>query len=255
MYFDTHVHLNSEQYENVDEVIENALKNNVVKMVVVGYDLETSKKALDLATQYDFIYAAVGIHPSELKSMKENDLEEIEKLIPNKKIVAIGEIGLDYHWDKDNKEEQKQLFIEQMKLASKYNLPIIIHSRDAASDTYEILKENKNMYNKGIMHCYSYSLELAKNYIDLNFMLAFGGPITFLNSKQNKDVVKEIDLKYILTETDAPYLTPHPYRGIKNEPKYISLVAKEIALLKNKNEEEVSQILYNNACDFFGVEK
>lgn len=256
MYFDTHVHLNSEQYENnMEEVIENALNNNVKKMLVVGYDLKTSKKAVDLANEYDFIYASVGIHPSEIKSMNYGDLECIEKLVSCNKVVAIGEIGLDYHWDKDNKEEQKYYFLQQIKLANKYNLPIIIHSRDAAGDTYEILEKNKNLYKKGIMHCYSYSLELAKKYIDLNFMISFGGPLTFLNSKQSKEVVKEIDLKYILTETDSPYLTPHPYRGKINEPKYISLVAKEIAVLKNKSEEETARILYENACDFFGIEK
>lgn len=255
MYFDTHVHLNSEQYENIEEIIDNATKSNVKKMVVIGYDLESSIKAVELALLYDFLYAAVGIHPSEIKKMKENDLVEIENLLKNEKVVAIGEIGLDYYWDKDNKEEQKSMFVKQIKLANKYNLPIIIHSREAAQDTYEILKENKNYYKKGIMHCYSYSLDLAKKFIKLNFMLAFGGTLTFLNSKQNKEIVQEIELKHLLTETDSPYLTPHPYRGKRNEPKYIGFVVQEIAKLKNMEEDKVADILYNNACDFFGVEK
>lgn len=255
MHFDTHVHLNSEQYENVEEIIKNALDNNVNKMVVVGYDLKSSLKAIEIASKYSFVYAAIGMHPSEIKKMEKDDLNKIEELLINKKVVAIGEIGLDYHWDKDNKEEQKEVFIKQIKWANKYNLPIIIHSRDAAEDTYNILKENKNYYKKGIMHCYSYSLEIAKEFIKLNFMLAFGGTLTFLNSKQNKEVVKEIALKYLLTETDAPYLTPHPYRGQRNEPKYIPLIVEEISKIKEKNKEEVSQILYNNACDFFEVEK
>lgn len=255
MYFDTHVHLNSEQYENIDEVINNALMNKVTKMIVIGYDVQSSLKAIEIAEKYNFIYASIGIHPSEIKHMGNNDLEIIENLLKNKKVVAVGEIGLDYYWDKDNKENQKKIFIEQIKLAEKYNLPIIIHSREAAQDTYEVLKENKKHYKKGIMHCYSYSLDLAKEFIKLDLMLAFGGTVTFLNSRQNKEVVKEIDIKNILTETDAPYLTPHPYRGTKNEPKYIPLIVKEIANIKNMKEEEIANIIYNNACEFFGIEK
>jgi len=255
MYFDTHVHLNSEQYTNIDKIINDALNNNVKKMVVIGYDLQTSIKAIEIASRYDFLYASVGIHPSEIKKMKENDLIELEKLLSNKKVVALGEIGLDYHWDKDNKEEQKEMFAKQIKLANKYDLPIIIHSREAGNDTYQVLKENKKNYKKGIMHCYSYSLDLAKEFIKLDLMLAFGGTLTFLNSKQNKEVVKEIDLKHLLIETDAPYLTPHPYRGKQNEPKYISLVVKEIAKLKNMSEEEVARITYDNACNLFGIIK
>lgn len=253
MYFDTHVHLNSEQYENVDEIVSNALDNGVNKMIVVGYDLNSSLKAIEIANKYEFIYAAVGMHPSEIKKMDKNDLNKIENLLPNKKVIAIGEIGLDYYWDKDNKEEQKEIFIKQIEWSNKYNLPIIVHSREAAEDTYNVLKANKKYYKKGIMHCYSYSLELAKEFIKLDFMLAFGGALTFLNSKQNKEVVKEIDSKYLLTETDAPYLTPHPFRGKRNEPKYIHLVVEEMSRLKNISEEEMSQIVYNNACDFFEV--
>ena len=255
MYFDTHVHLNSEQYNNVEKIINDALNSKVSKMIVIGYDLESSIKAVKIANEYDLIYAAVGIHPSEIKKMKETDLNEIEKLLDNKKVVAIGEIGLDYYWDQDNKEEQKEMFIKQIKLANKYNLPIIIHSREAALDTYEILKENKKYYQKGVMHCYSYSLELAKEFIKLGLLLAFGGALTFLNSKQNKEVVKEIEISNLLIETDAPYLTPHPFRGKQNEPKYISLVVKEMANLKNISEEKVACVTYNNACNLFGIEK
>ena len=255
MYFDTHVHLNSEQYENIDQIIQNALDSKVSKMVVVGYDLQSSLKAVEIASSYDFIYASVGMHPSEIKKMKTDDLLKIENLLNHNKVVAIGEIGLDYHWDTDNKEQQKEIFIEQIKWSKKYNLPIIIHSRDAGLDTFEILKENKQYYIRGIMHCYSYSLELAKEYEKLGFLFSFGGPLTFLNAKQNKEVVKTIDLSKILSETDAPYLTPHPYRGQRNEPKFIELVVKKIAELKNINEEEVIRVVYNNACDFFGIEK
>ena len=173
----------------------------------------------------------------------------------NNKVVAIGEIGLDYHWDQDNKEYQKRFFVEQLKLANKYDLPIIIHSRDAAKDTYDVLKENKKYYKKGIMHCYSYSLEMAKLFIELNFKIAFGGALTFLNAKENKEIVKNLNIKDLLIETDAPYLTPHPFRGKINEPKYIKLVVEEIARLKEMSVEEVAETTYNNACDLFEVDK
>lgn len=253
MYFDTHVHLNSDVYENVDKIIEDAVKNGVKKMIVVGYDLETSLKAVEIASNFDFIYAAVGIHPSEVKKAKISDFKAIEKCLENSKVVAIGEIGLDYHWDKDNKEDQKRFFVEQIKLADKYKLPILIHSRDAAQDTYEILKENKKYYEKGIMHCFSYSLEMAQKFIDLNFKIAFGGALTFLNAKENKEIVKTVGLENLVIETDAPYLTPHPFRGITNEPKYIYLVVEEMAKLKGIEKEKVAMITYKNACDLFGV--
>ena len=255
MYFDTHVHLNSERYDDVDKLIEEALASGVKKMVVVGYDVETSLKAVKIASNFEFIYAAVGIHPSEVKKAKISDLEIIEKCLINNKVVAIGEIGLDYHWDQDNKEYQKRFFVEQLKLANKYDLPIIIHSRDAAKDTYDVLKENKKYYKKGIMHCYSYSLEMAKLFIELNFKIAFGGALTFLNAKENKEIVKNLNIKDLLIETDAPYLTPHPFRGKINEPKYIKLVVEEIARLKEMSVEEVAETTYNNACDLFEVDK
>lgn len=255
MYFDTHVHLNSDRYNDVDKLIEEALASGVKKMVVVGYDVETSLKAVEIASNFDFIYAAVGIHPSEVKKAKISDLEIIEKCLINNKVVAIGEIGLDYHWDQDNKEYQKRFFVEQLKLANKYDLPIIIHSRDAAKDTYDVLKENKKYYKKGIMHCYSYSLEMAKLFIELNFKIAFGGALTFLNAKENKEIVKNLNIKDLLIETDAPYLTPHPYRGKINEPKYIKLVVEEMARLKGMPVEKIAEITYDNACDLFEVDK
>lgn len=255
MYFDTHVHLNSERYENINKIIEDAIQSGVKKMVVVGYDLSTSLKAIEIASNFDFIYAAIGIHPSEVKNAKISDLEAIEQNVSRGKVVAIGEIGLDYHWDQDNKEDQKYFFIEQIKIAHKYNIPIIIHSRDAAEDTYSILKEYKQYYDRGIMHCYSYSLEMAKMFIGLNFKIAFGGALTFLNAKENKKIVEMLDVENLLIETDAPYLTPHPYRGIINEPKYIHLVVEKMAELKNMSKEDVAKITYLNACEIFGVEK
>lgn len=253
MYFDTHVHLNSEAYEDVDEIVKNAISADVNGMVVVGYDLESSLKAVEIASNFNFVYAAIGIHPSEVKNAKLSDLEAIERYLKHEKVVAVGEIGLDYHWDKDNKDVQKRYFIEQLKLAGKYNLPIVIHSREAANDTYEVLKENKNYYKKGIMHCYSYSVEMANKFIDLGFKLSFGGALTFLNSKENKSVVKNMNIENLLLETDAPYLTPHPYRGKRNEPKYLPLIAEEMAKIKNVSVEKIAAETFENACEIFGV--
>lgn len=252
MLFDTHVHLNDSCYENYDQIIQEAIKNNVKKMVVIGYDLTSSKMAVKIANEYPFIFASIGIHPSEVNGEYSNDLIELEKLISNK-VVSIGEIGLDYHYEGYDKNKQKELFISQLKLAKKYNLPIVIHSRDACNETYEILKEYKHYYNKGIMHCYSYSLEMAKEFIKLGFVFGIGGVVTYKNAKELKRVVENIDLNYLVLETDAPYLSPTPFRGETNVPSYIKYVAKEVALLKEESIDVIEEATFKNACDFFGV--
>ncbi len=252
MLFDTHVHLNDPIYDDFTTVINDAKNNNVNKMLVVGYDLESSKRAIDLAKKYSFIYAAIGIHPSEANKDYKKDLKQLEILITDK-VVAIGEIGLDYHYDDINKENQKDLFIKQLELAKKYNLPISIHSRDACNDTYTILKEYQNCFNKGIMHCYAYSLEMAHEFIKLGLSLGIGGVVTYKNAKELKRVVENINLKHIVLETDAPYLTPTPFRGKRNEPRYVEYVAKEIAILKNINVKEIEKQTFINACELLGV--
>jgi TatD DNase family protein len=252
MLFDTHVHLNDPTYLDYKKIIQNALEHHVTKMVVVGYDLESSKRAVKIANEYSFIYACIGIHPSEEKTNYKEDLIELEKLISDK-VVAIGEIGLDYHYENIDKERQKELFVLQLKLAYKYHLPIAIHSRDACNDTYKILQENKDCYSRGIMHCYSYSLQMSKEFIKLGFLLGIGGVLTYKNAKEIKEVVKDTSLDNLVLETDAPYLPPTPYRGQINEPQYLELVAKEMANLKEIEIKDVEEITYNNACDFFGV--
>ena len=254
MLFDTHVHLNDVSYENYQEIIENALSYGVKKMVVVGFDLESSKKAVEIANQYSFVYATIGIHPSEANKDYESDLIELEKIICDK-VVAIGEIGLDYHYDDAIKDNQKDLFIKQLEIASKYDLPIVIHSRDACKDTVDILKLYKRCYEKGIMHCYAYSYEIAQILADYGFVFSFGGVVTYKNAKEVKEVVTKLSIDKILLETDAPYLTPTPYRGQRNEPAYIRYVANEIATLKQLSVEDVENITYNNSCDFFGVSR
>lgn len=253
MLFDTHVHLNDPIYkQDLEQVITNALNDNIKIMLVVGYNLETSKKAIELANQYPFIYASVGIHPSESLTKYDKDLKELETLITTK-VIAIGEIGLDYHYDNIDKNKQKDLFIKQIKLANKYKLPIIIHSRDACLDTYNILKEYQKEYQKGIMHCYSYSLEMAHEFINLGFKLGIGGVLTYKNAKELKRVIENTPLEHLVLETDAPYLTPTPFRGERNEPRYVKYVAQELAKIKNISTSEIERITTKNALELLGV--
>jgi TatD DNase family protein len=252
MLFDTHVHLNVKQFEEDRQaVIDRALEAGVTHMVVVGFDRETIPSAMALAEQYDFIYAAIGWHPVDAIDMKDEDLAWIEELSAHPKVVAIGEMGLDYHWDKSPKEIQKEVFRKQIELAKKVNLPIIIHNREATKDIVEILKEENAKQVGGIMHCYSGSVEIAKECTEMNFLISLGGPVTFKNAKKPKEVAKEIDLDYLLIETDCPFLAPHPNRGKRNEPAYVKLVAEQIAEIKGISYEEVTAKTNENAKKLF----
>ena len=254
MLFDTHVHLNADQYQDdVTEVIERALASGVSRMVVVGFDRSTINRAIELAEAYDFLYASVGWHPVDAIDMKAADLVCLEELSAHPKVVALGEMGLDYYWDKSPKEIQKEVFRNQIRLAKKVNLPIIIHNRDATADIVAILKEEKAETVGGIMHCFSGSVEIAKECVQMNFYISLGGPVTFKNAKQPKKVAEEIPLDRLLIETDCPYLTPHPYRGKRNEPSYVKLVAEEISKIKGVSFEEVSRITTENANKIFGI--
>ncbi|ART74594.1 hydrolase TatD [Sutcliffiella horikoshii] len=254
MLFDTHVHLNADQYEeDLQEVIDRAQAEKVTNMVVVGFDRKTITRAMELVEKYDFLYAAVGWHPVDAIDMTEDDLAWIEDLASHEKVVAIGEMGLDYHWDKSPKEIQKEVFRKQIQLAKKVNLPIVIHNRDATADVVQILKEEDAKEVGGIMHCFTGSLEVAKECMEMNFYISFGGPVTFKNAKKPKEVVKEIPMEKLLIETDCPYLTPHPYRGKRNEPGYVRLVAEQIAELKELTIEEVAEKTTANAKKLFGI--
>ena len=254
MLFDTHVHLNADQYEeDLQEVIDRAQAEKVTNMVVVGFDRKTIIRAMELVEKYDFLYAAVGWHPVDAIDMTEEDLAWIEDLASHKKVVAIGEMGLDYHWDKSPKEVQKEVFRKQIQLAKKVKLPIVIHNRDATADVVQILKEEDAQEVGGIMHCFTGSLEVAKECMEMNFYISFGGPVTFKNAKKPKEVVKEIPMEKLLIETDCPYLTPHPYRGKRNEPGYVRLVAEQIAELKELTIEEVAEKTTANAKKLFGI--
>ena len=251
MYFDTHCHLNSEDlYEDHDMFIQNALDNDVTNMVVVGYDLESSKTAIELAKQYEFIYAAVGIGPNDCKNTTKEQINIIDKYLEDPCVVALGEIGLDYYWDTVSKEKQLEVFFFFFYLAKKHDKPVIIHCRDAYEDTYEVLKRNGH---RGIMHCYSGSVEMAKRFVKLGFYISLAGPVTFKNARVPKDVAANINIENLLIETDCPYLTPHPFRGKLNEPANVVYIAQEIAKLKNMEIENVASKTTFNAKTIFGI--
>lgn len=255
MLIDTHVHLNADQYwdNDLQEVIDRALAAKVERMVVIGFDEVTIKRAMQLIEDYDFIYAVIGWHPVDAIDCTDEYLQWIEELAAHPKVVGIGETGLDYYWDKSPKDVQQYWFRKQIQLAKRLQLPIIIHNRDATGDVVRILKEEDAKEVGGIMHCYGGSVETARDCINMNFMISLGGPVTFKSARQPKEVATEIPLEHLLIETDAPYLTPHPYRGKRNEPAYVALVAEEIARLKNISVEEVAAATTANALKFFKI--
>lgn len=256
MLFDTHCHLNSEElYERVDEVIDAAKKTGVKKFLVVGYDKLTSLRAVEIAEKYECCYAAIGYHPTEIFDISEEDYNEVMNLVNRPKVVAIGEIGLDYHWikEEDKKELERQYFIRQIKFANEHHLPIVIHNRDSNEDCFNILKEHRPLFG-AVMHCYSGSVEMMREIIKWDkFYISLGGPVTFTNAKTPKAVAEEVPLERLIIETDSPYLTPHPYRGMKNEPKYICLVSEEIARLRNMSKKHLESVLFANSCKLFNI--
>ena len=247
MYIDTHCHLSMEDYNDIDKVIEENKNALVEKIVVSGCSRESIEEVMDLKDKYDMIYVTIGYHPEYADTITKSDLDYLKSLLGEKKIIGIGEIGLDYHYTKENKDKQIWLFEEQLKIADAFNLPVVIHSRDATMDTINILKKYKA---KGIIHCFSGSLETANIYISMGFLLGIGGVVTFKNSKL-KDVVKEVPLESIVLETDSPYLTPVPFRGKVNSSKYLEYIAMFIADIKNISVEELAEITNKNASSLF----
>jgi len=248
MLTDTHTHLNAKQFDgDRQEVIERAVAAGVTRIVNVGFNRETIPSSVELAEKYDFIYTTVGWHPQDAVHMTAEDLDWIEQLCAHEKVVAIGEIGLDYYWDTSPKDVQMKVFREQIRLARRLGVPVVIHNRDAHQDVVQILREEKAADVGGIMHCFSGSWETAKQCLDMNFYISFGGPVTFKNAKQPKEVLAKVPLDRLLIETDSPYLTPHPYRGKRNESAYVRYVAEAAAEITGLTLEEVARVTTENA--------
>ena len=245
-FFDTHAHYNDEKFEEDRNIIIREIKENNIKYVtVVGYNIESSIKAIEIANKYDNIYATVGISPNDLDS--QIDLEKIESLAQDKKVVAIGEIGLDYYWNKENKDLQKDIFVKQIEIANKMDLPISIHTREAVYDTLEVLKNRIKVKNSGIFHCCPLNIELIKEAVKLGFYISFSGNVTFKNSKNANKCIEAVPIDKLLIETDSPYMTPEPYRGKRNNSIYVKLVAQKIAEVRNMELEDIAKITLENA--------
>ncbi len=262
-FFDSHAHLDDEKFnDDREEIIKKCIDENNCKFVTIGYSLDSSRKALNLAEEYD-LYATIGISPNDIPQTKEQlwkDLIEMEHLVKTqiesnpKLLVAIGEIGLDYYWNRDNKELQKEAFIKQIEIANKYDLPITIHTRDAVDDTLEILKfyEAKNA---GIFHCCPHNRELVKQGLKLGFYISFAGPVTFKNAKNADEIIKMVPNDKMLIETDSPYLSPEPNRGKRNDPRNVKFIAQKIADVKNLTLAEVARLTFKNAKTVYRIKK
>lgn len=252
MLVDTHVHLNDKQFQNnVDEVIQRAVQAGVEVMIVVGYDPITNQRAIELAEAYPFCYATVGFHPTHAVHVTEEDFTLLREQLQHKKVVGIGECGLDYYWDKEHIERQKEVFTKQIELSLELDLPLVIHMRDATEATYMVLHEYQGL--RGIMHAYSGSAEMVPQFVSLGLHISLGGPVTFKNGHKPKEVAKVVPLDALLIETDAPYLSPHPYRGKVNEPSRVTLVAEEIARIREISYEEIAQQTTQNARKLFRI--
>jgi len=254
MLFDTHAHLDDKRFDDDrDELIRGLPARGVSRVIAPGIDIESSKRCVDLAQEYDIIYAGVGIHPHEASKVEENYLDLLGTMAQNKKVVAIGEIGLDYYYDFSPRDIQKKRFIEQIELAAELKLPIIIHNRDSHEDMLNILRDYKDLINGGVMHCFSGSWEMAKIVLDLGLYISLGGPVTFKNAKRPVDIAQNVPLDRLLIETDSPYLTPVPYRGKRNDPGHVALVAEKIAQIRGISAEEVGRITTENAVNLFKI--
>ena len=251
MYIDTHLHLSEEDYEDIKKVVDDAYKNNVKILIVSCCTYNEILSGLNLVKEFENIFLAIGLHPSESENYTDSQLKRIKDIAmdKNNRIIAIGEIGLDYHYGKEDKEEQKELFIKQLEIAKSLNLPVVIHTRDAVEDTLSILKKHKVV---GVVHCFSGSLEIAKVYLSLGFKLGIGGVVTFKNSKL-PNIINDIGIDNIVLETDSPYLAPEPFRGKKNEPKNVPYIAKKIAESIGKPLEFVEEKTTKNALTIFDL--
>lgn len=248
---DTHSHIDMKDFGDLDVIIFNAKNSGVEKIILPSVDRNSFEKVIEISNNYENVYCALGIHPSEVQNAKDEDFDKIIELASDKKVVGIGECGLDYYWDKSFVEEQKRAFLKQIEIALSLKKPLIVHDRDAHKDTFDLLKDISEI--PIIMHCFSGSLEFAKECIKKGFYIALGGVVTFKNAKKAHEVAENIPLENLLLETDAPYLTPEPYRGKRNEPAYVKFVAEKIAELRGISFDEVAETTTNNARKVFGI--
>jgi len=251
-FVDSHAHLDDERFnEDREELINSLYENGIETVLNPGADLNTSKAAVELADKYSFIYAAVGCHPHDSKFMNDETMNIFRELAKNKKVIGIGEIGLDYYYDNSDRDTQRIWFREQIRLAKELDIPYIVHDRDAHEDVFKIMKEEHYSGTRGILHCYSSSVEMAREFVKLGFYISLGGPVTFKKAKTPKLVAKEIPLDRLLIETDCPYLTPEPFRGKRNEPKYVKYVAEEIAAIKEVSIDVIAEKTSENFRKLF----
>ena len=252
MYFDTHTHLDDDKFrEDREAVIAKVRESGVELAVNVGSGIEESESSIALAERYDFIYAAVGVHPGNTGTMTDEDLEKIKQMASHKKVVAIGEIGLDYYYDEPERDVQKIWFRKQLELAKELNMPYIIHDREAHADTLDIIREVG--YTKGVMHCYSGSVEMAKVLLKMGFYISIAGQVTFKNAPKLQEVAKFVPVENLLIETDSPYLTPVPFRGKRNDSSNVAYTCAKIAELKGMDAKEVAKITLENGKKFYGI--
>ena len=249
MFIDTHCHLSIKDYDDIDLVIKENIDSGVNKIIVSACEVDDFEEAISLLNKYDSVYLTLGFHPSEVSKISDADLEKLKKLLKLDRVVGVGEIGLDYHYGKDDYLEQIKLFEKQLKIAKDANLPVVIHSRDAVNDTINTLKKYKVI---GVIHCFSGSVETADIYIKMGYKLGIGGAVTFKNSNLYK-VVEHVGISNIVLETDAPYLAPVPYRGMQNSSKYIPIIAKRVGEVLNISLEEVAEQTTFNACNLFDL--
>ena len=255
MIFDTHAHYDDKQFsEDRDQVLSSMQEQGVGTIVDASATVDSWERVLELTRRYPFVYGMIGVHQDEVGDLNEENFARMEQLLHEEKVVAVGEIGLDYYWDKEQHEIQKEWFIRQLQLARKLNMPVNIHSREAAQDTMEIMKEYATDM-KAIIHCYSYSKEMAEEYVKMGYLLGIGGVVTFKNAKKLKEVVKAVPLSHIVLETDCPYLAPEPNRGKRNASSNLIYVAQTIAELKGTTTEEVIAVTEENARKFYGLDK
>ena len=254
MIFDTHAHYDDDAFdEDRDELLSGMAAKNVEYIVNVGASMASSERSLKLAEKYPFIYAAVGVHPDEVGELDEEKFAKLREWTKHEKVKAVGEIGLDYYWDKEGHDLQKHWFMRQMELSHEANLPMIVHSREAAKDTLDMVIAAKPLDLSGIIHCYSYSVEQAREYLNMGYYIGIGGVLTFKNAKKLKEVAEYAPLSQIVLETDCPYLAPTPFRGKRNDSSMIAYVAEELAAIKNMSVEEVLRITNENGKKLYHI--